>query len=195
MIIGEPSTLFRDQLHRTESSKIRPDAKLISITTGDLYRQGNYQDMQRFLEVDLALAADAEATLPSLIEAVKHLLTDDRRTAFEERGRQLAERKQQSLAAARRDATYAWDASPISTARVAAELWHQIQGRGLVAGIESANAELMADAAVGLRQALSGHRRLGCSRPRLRCTGRGGRRTREPQVRPPIGERPSATET
>ena len=118
---------LRDQLHRTESSKIRPDAKLISITTGDLYMQGNYQDMQRFLEVDLALAADAEATLPSLIEAVKHLLTDDRRTAFEERGRQLAERKQQSLAAARRDATYAWDASPISTARVAAELWHQIK--------------------------------------------------------------------
>ena len=181
---------LRDQLHRTESSKIRPDAKLISITTGDLYMQGNYQDMQRFLEVDLALAADAEATLPSLIEAVKHLLTDDRRTAFEERGRQLAERKQQSLAAARRDATYAWDAQSHQHRPCRRRAVAPNQGRGLVAGIESANAELMADAAVGLRQALSGHRRLGCSRPRLRCTGRGGRRTREPQVRPPIGERP-----
>ena len=118
---------LRDQLHRTERSKIRPDAKLISITTGDLYMQGNYQDIQRFLEVDLALAADGEATLPSLIEAVKRLLNDDRRRAFEERGRQLAERRQQSLAAARQQATYAWDASPISTARVAAELWHQIK--------------------------------------------------------------------
>ena len=118
---------LRDQLHRTEQSKIRPDAKLISITTGDLYMQGNYQDMQRFQEVDLALAADAEATLPSLIEAVKVLLTDDRRRAFEERGRQLAERRQQSLASARQEATYAWDASPISTARLSAELWHQIK--------------------------------------------------------------------
>lgn len=123
---GTVNTL-RDQLHRTEHSRIRPDAKLVSITTDDLYMQGNYQDMQRFLEVDLRLAADAEATLPALIEAVKRLINDDRRRAFEERGRRLAERRQQSLAAARRDATYAWDASPISTARLAAELWHQIR--------------------------------------------------------------------
>jgi thiamine pyrophosphate-dependent acetolactate synthase large subunit-like protein len=54
-------------------------------------------------------------------------LNDDRRRVFEERGRRLAERRQQSLASARRDATYAWDASPISTARLAAELWHQIK--------------------------------------------------------------------
>ena len=118
---------LRDQLHRTEHSEIRPDAKLISIRVDDLYMQGNYQDLQRYLEVDLSLAADAEATLPSLIDAVKQLLNDDRRRVFEERGRRLAERRQQSLASARRDATYAWDASPISTARLAAELWHQIK--------------------------------------------------------------------
>ena len=118
---------MRDQLHRTEHSRIRPDAKLISMGTDDLYMQGNYQDMQRFLEVDLRLAADAETTLPTLTEAVKRLLDDDRRMRFEERGRQLAERRQQSLSAARRDATYGWDTSPITTARLAAELWHQIK--------------------------------------------------------------------
>ncbi len=43
--------------------------KLISITAGDLYAKGNYQDLQRYPEVDLAIAGDAEMTLPSLIEA------------------------------------------------------------------------------------------------------------------------------
>jgi len=54
-------------------------AKLISITAGDLYAKGNYQDLQRYPEVDLAIAADAETTLPSLTEAVKRLITDDRK--------------------------------------------------------------------------------------------------------------------
>ena len=31
--------------------------------------KSNYQDFQRYPEVDLAMAADAEATLPALIEA------------------------------------------------------------------------------------------------------------------------------
>ncbi len=56
-------------------------AKLLSITAGDLFLRSNYQDFQRFQEMDLAIAADAEATLPSLIEAVKRLLTDDRKRA------------------------------------------------------------------------------------------------------------------
>ena len=33
------------------------------------------------------MAADAEATLPALIEACKRLLTDDRKRAFEERAK------------------------------------------------------------------------------------------------------------
>src|SRR6202011_1520639 len=57
---------FRDQLHRTSKMATKDGAKLISITAGDLYAKGNYQDLQRYPEVDLAIAADAEITLPSL---------------------------------------------------------------------------------------------------------------------------------
>ncbi len=35
------------------------------------HQKSNYQDFQRFQAVDVGMAADAEATLPSLIEAVK----------------------------------------------------------------------------------------------------------------------------
>jgi acetolactate synthase I/II/III large subunit len=104
-------------------------AKLISITAGDLYSKGNYQDLQRYPEVDLAIAADAEATLPSLIEAAKRLITAGRKTAFQSRGQQLAESRRGLLEQARTEASYAWDASPITTARLSAEIWAQIKDK------------------------------------------------------------------
>jgi acetolactate synthase-1/2/3 large subunit len=76
---------FRDQLHRSSESIVRGNAELISINTRDLYIKSNYQDFQRFQEVDIAMAADSEATLPALTEAVKRLTTDDRRRAFQDR--------------------------------------------------------------------------------------------------------------
>jgi thiamine pyrophosphate-dependent acetolactate synthase large subunit-like protein len=120
---------FRDQMRRTSEPLTKDGAKLISINSDDLFTKSNYQDFQRYPEVDLAIAADGEATLPSLTEAVKRLLTDDRRRAFQQRGAKLAEARQQSLDRAREAATYGWDASPISTARLCAEVWNQIKDR------------------------------------------------------------------
>src|SRR5712672_1311325 len=117
----------RDQIERTSKSITKPNAKLISINANDLYIKGNYQDFQRFPEVDIAIAADAEATLPSLTEAVKRLINDDRKRAFQDRGSRLQAAHQQSLERARDAAAFAWDASPISTARLSAEVWAQIK--------------------------------------------------------------------
>jgi len=118
---------FRDQLYRTSAPIAKPGAKVISITAGDLYTKSNYQDFERFPEVDLAVAGDAEATLPSLIEAVKRNINSDRKQAFQARGAQLAAARQQALERARTAASYGWDASPITTARVAAEIWAQVK--------------------------------------------------------------------
>lgn len=118
---------FRDQLHRTSQSLLRDGAKLISISTGDLNTRANFQDFQRFPDLDLSMAADAEATLPALIEACKRLITADRRRAFEDRGRQLAEAHRQAADRVKLEASYGWNASPISVARMAAEVWAQIK--------------------------------------------------------------------
>ncbi|MBI4888696.1 MAG: twin-arginine translocation signal domain-containing protein [Acidobacteria bacterium] len=118
---------FRDSLVRTSRSRIRPNTKLISITAVDLYTKSNFQDFQRYPEVDVAMAADAEATLPAITEAVKKLTTADRRTAFAERRTRLEQMHARARDAARAEAAIAWDASPISTARLAAELWAQIK--------------------------------------------------------------------
>ena len=118
---------FRDQIERTSRSITKPNAKIISINANDLYIKGNYQDFQRFPEVDIAIAADAEATLPALTEAVKRLINDDRKRAFQDRGSRLQAAHQQSLERARDAAAFAWDASPISTARLSAEIWAQVK--------------------------------------------------------------------
>jgi acetolactate synthase I/II/III large subunit len=89
--------------------------------------KSNYQDVQRYQAVDLAIAADAEATLPSLIEAVNRQITDDRKRMFDDRGAKLAKAHDQALQRAREAATYGWNATPISTARLTAELWDQIK--------------------------------------------------------------------
>lgn len=118
---------FRDQLERTSRPVTKAGAKLISITSGDLFIKSNYQDFERYPEIDIAMAADAEATLPSLIEAVRRALTSDRKNALQERRAKLEALHRTALEQARTDAAYAWDASPISTARLAAELWAQIK--------------------------------------------------------------------
>lgn len=118
---------LRDQLHRSTRRVAKPTAKLATVTTGDLYMRSNYQDFRRMQEVDLAIAADGEATLPPLIEAVKRLTAGDRRRVFQERGAKLAEASRAAAERARVAASYAWDASPVSTARLCAELWTQIK--------------------------------------------------------------------
>ncbi len=118
---------YRDQLHRTSEPIIKPGTKLISISASDLYLKSNYQDFQRYTEVDLAMAADAEATLPSLIEAVKRILTDDKKRACEERGKKLATQHADALRRSRDEAAYGWDARPITTARLCAEIWGAIR--------------------------------------------------------------------
>jgi acetolactate synthase-1/2/3 large subunit len=134
-LFGTVHTL-RDQLHRSTRLITKPGAKMISISTSDLYIRSNYQNFQRFQEVDLAMAADAEATLPALTEAVKRLLTADRKRALQDRGAKLAAAHQQAVERMKEEASYAWDASPISTARLAAEVWAQIKDKdwSLVSG-------------------------------------------------------------
>jgi acetolactate synthase-1/2/3 large subunit len=108
-------------------SIIKPGTKLVSISSSDLFYKSNYQNFQRFEDVDIAIAADAEATLPSLIDAVKKLITEDRKRVFQARGVKLAEASRQALEQNRTNATYAWDTSPVSTARLSAEIWAQIR--------------------------------------------------------------------
>jgi thiamine pyrophosphate-dependent acetolactate synthase large subunit-like protein len=118
---------FHDQIISSSNPTTREGAKIISISSGDLFIKSNYQNFQRFEAVDLAIAADAAATLPYLIEAVRHEITADRKSAFQARGAKLGEAHQAALTRVRTDAANGWDASPVSTARLSAELFEVLR--------------------------------------------------------------------
>jgi thiamine pyrophosphate-dependent acetolactate synthase large subunit-like protein len=105
-----------------------PGTRIATIASFELLTKSNYQDFGRYIEADLAIAADTEATLPSLIEACRRLITPERRRLFDERGRRLAAANRQAYEADLDRAAWGWDASPVSTARLSAEIWNQIKG-------------------------------------------------------------------
>jgi acetolactate synthase I/II/III large subunit len=102
-------------------------AKIITISSLDLLTKSNYQDMGRYNEVDLAIAADAEATLPMLIEACKRLITADRRRVIDQRRARATEASKRLQDRALQEAAWGWDTSPVTTARMSAEIWNQIR--------------------------------------------------------------------
>ena len=117
-----------DQQERTLETSIRPGTKILSIAAFGTFVHSNYQDFQRYMPMDLEMAADPETTLPVLTEAVRKITTDDRRRAFQDRGAKLADASQKAWQRNREDAVYGWDASPISTNRLSAELWNAVKG-------------------------------------------------------------------
>jgi acetolactate synthase I/II/III large subunit len=117
----------RDLYALTHNRTGKTATKSISISTLDLNHKSNYQDAGRYGEADLPISGCPEATLPALIEAVKRLTTGDRKRVFEARGAKLAEEHRKAREQAKLDATVGWNSSPISTARLSAEMWAQIK--------------------------------------------------------------------
>src|SRR5262247_1191409 len=109
------------------TSRIKPETKLISINSSELLTKANYQDFQRFQSVDVSMPADAEATLPALIEAVKAAIPADRKAAIDKRGEAARKAYTEQRERTKQAAALAWDASPITTARMSMEIWAQIK--------------------------------------------------------------------
>jgi acetolactate synthase I/II/III large subunit len=70
---------FSDRIVRSSRPVYKNGTKIATLGSRDLYMKSNYQDFGRYQEVDLAIAGDAEASLPTLIEQVKRLIVRRRR--------------------------------------------------------------------------------------------------------------------
>jgi acetolactate synthase-1/2/3 large subunit len=120
-------THFSDRIVRRSAPATKPGAKLITLGVRDLYLKSNYQDFGRWQDIDLDIAGDGEASLPALTEAVKRLTDDGKRSAFDARGKKFAAAHLAMVEQSKTDATIGWDASPITTARMCAEVYNQIK--------------------------------------------------------------------
>ena len=112
----------QDILTEARAARTR-NAKVIHISSVSLSHKSNIQDFGHYADIDLDIGADAEATLPYLIEACKKLITADRQRAFKDRGAKLAEAHRKAREADIEALQYGWNASPVSVGRIAAELW------------------------------------------------------------------------
>jgi acetolactate synthase-1/2/3 large subunit len=101
--------------------------KTISISSEHLFQHSNIHDYGRYADVDLAIAGDAEATLPSLIEEIKKQLTADRKRALADRGAKIAVAHKEAHKRYVENASYGWGNSPISVPRMIAELGEQVK--------------------------------------------------------------------
>src|SRR5262249_25726108 len=103
------------------------NAKTINISSLGLFIKSNLQDFQHMPDADVAMGADSEATLPMLVEEVKRKLTADRARVLKDRGAKLAAAHHEARQQAMEAAAFGWDSSPVSLARLCAELWDQIK--------------------------------------------------------------------
>jgi acetolactate synthase I/II/III large subunit len=118
---------FSDRIVRSSRPLHKPTAKIVSLGLRDMYLKANFQDFGRFSDIDLSIAGDGEASLPALTEAVRKLIDSGRKSAYEARGKRYAAARLAMLEQAKSDATIGWDASPITTARMCAEVYAQIK--------------------------------------------------------------------
>ena len=113
----------RDHYGLGHRGNVKTGARTIDISPVVLSHKAVYGEIGRYAEADLSIPADPQATLPALIEEVRRLSTGDRRRVFEERGARHAAAHASALEQARREAAVGWNSTPISTARLAAEMW------------------------------------------------------------------------
>ena len=101
--------------------------KIIGISANYAYLKGNVQDSERYFAADLMLAADGQACLPQLIDAVERKLTPAQRQTIAAKKAPLEKAFHDMRAASAEDAARAWDATPIGTGRLCMEVWDQIK--------------------------------------------------------------------
>lgn len=112
--------------YKTYQPVIKPGCKVITISMQEVYHKSNYQDSQRFMAADLAIGGDVETTLPDLIEAIKRA-GGERKSAIAQRASAVAKMHAGMKARDRDAAAVGWNASPVSTARLSAELWNALK--------------------------------------------------------------------
>ena len=113
--------------HKDLRESAKPDIKTISVSMADLYLRSNYQDFQRFQSIDLAISGDVQASLPMLTELVQRASSAERKRLATERSAALGQQRRRELDRAREEAAVAWNESPVTTARLAMELWDVIK--------------------------------------------------------------------
>ena len=119
-----------DMSARTTQAATGPDCRVAEIGLRDIGISKWSDEFQQLMPVDMQIIADTSAALPELVNRVRSRVAAD--AEAQERIRQRSEETAHTHTAARQrwqtEAHNDWDASPITTARLASEVWDAIKG-------------------------------------------------------------------
>ena len=146
--------------------------------------RANIQEFGQYPEVDLDIGADAEATLPALIEAVQE--ADHAGSQAGDAGARREDRGGAQRGSGERISNWlgGLGCEPGEPERGCARSCGRRSRTGLVAGFVAGIHQRLAGTAVEFRQALSIHRRAGRGRHGLWRAGGGGRGAGQQEARP-----------
>jgi thiamine pyrophosphate-dependent acetolactate synthase large subunit-like protein len=111
-----------DTVTRSTRRVAKPDVKTISVSIDDYAARGNIQDQLHALDVDLPIIGDPEASVPHLIAALKRQLGGGSHDPIAQRSAAIKNDHDKLRNRYLHDATFGWDATPVSVARLTAEL-------------------------------------------------------------------------
>ncbi|MGH3740078.1 MAG: thiamine pyrophosphate-binding protein [Micromonosporaceae bacterium] len=126
--MGKP-TQELDKVTRTVRSRIPADATVVDLGFNDLEISSWSHDFAALHPTDLQVTADTVVALPQLLERCRALeeAEPERQEARQARKRQLAEIHDAVWQGWREQAKADRDLSPVSTARLAAEVWEAVR--------------------------------------------------------------------
>ena len=125
---GKPTQKL-DKINRVIQSRIPQDAKVADIGFNDLNISAWSHDFAAMHPLDLQISADTTIALPLLLNRCRELEGEqtDRREGRERRRAQLADHHERTHARWQQQAEENWDASPVSTARLASSVWEVVK--------------------------------------------------------------------
>jgi thiamine pyrophosphate-dependent acetolactate synthase large subunit-like protein len=119
----------QDKATRESGLRLSPGCRVAQISNFDLSIRSWSTDYHRLPPVDMPLAGSAARSLPALVRNVRGRLEKDagRRKAALDRFGKLEARQKKLRAGWETEARQSWDSKPISTARLAGELWNLLK--------------------------------------------------------------------
>ncbi len=127
--MGKPTQRL-DSTTRTVTSRLGPDATVLDLGFNDLGLSSWSEDHAALVETDLQVTADTVVALPMLLDACRGLVAGEPEVRRAERAawtRELGELHAKAVDGWAAEAAAQADLSPVSTARLAAEVWQVVK--------------------------------------------------------------------
>ncbi|MBO0889286.1 MAG: hypothetical protein J2P14_00140, partial [Acidothermales bacterium] len=126
----ERATSKTNSTTRETVSHVPDGATVVGLGFGDLTVSAWTQDFAALTEMDLEVTADSAVALPGLVELCRRLEAEQETTRRAERRSRTAEVAKvhdDEWSSWRKQAESVWDQTPVSTARLATEVWGVVQ--------------------------------------------------------------------